>query len=457
MNSLDTMPRTRAWLTEQGASFSSFFVTQALCCPSRASILTGRYVHNHGVVTTTPPDGGFVKFHGAGLESQTIAVALERAGYRTALFGKYFNGYPRGEALTFVPQGWNEWEVPTSVIAAYSELNYTLNVNGKLVAHAALPEDYFTDVLSRAAADFVTRQAAAAQPFFLYLAPVAPHRPFIPAARHAEAFKGLRVPRTPSFNEEDVSDKPLFLQRPPLRPFEIRELDRIYRARAQSMLAIDEMVEALFGALKSAGVLDNTFVFFASDNGVHLGQHRLDARKNTAYEEDVHVPLLVRGPGVPAGRVIPELAANIDLAPTFAELAGVALPGAIDGRSLVSLWSGRDAGAVSTPWRQAILLEHPDPPSRAAKAAARAAQLRDSEEEGLPSPPFMGLRMATESYVEYGDGSCEDYDLAKDPQQLDNRCAHLAPPARKERSAWLRVLATCQGATCRTLENRPPS
>jgi N-acetylglucosamine-6-sulfatase len=211
------------------------------------------------------------------------------------------------------------------------------------VRYGSEPEAYLTDVLREKAADFILRTAPTGQPFFMYIAPYAPHQPATSAPRHQDAFLGVQAPRTPSFNEQDVSDKPLWVRNTQLRtPTQIAQLDELYRRRLQSMLAVEDLVERLIETLKAARQLGNTYIVFTADNGFHLAQHRLPAGKNSAYEEDIRVPLIVRGPRVPARGVVEQLAVNIDLAPTFAELGGVEAPDFVDGRSLVRFLRGRE-------------------------------------------------------------------------------------------------------------------
>ena len=301
LGSLDAMPHLHELLIDQGTVFSNAFVPLSLCCPSRATILTGRYTHNLQVFTNFPPDGGFPRFQALGHEEETIGVALQRAGYRTALMGKYLNVYPDKDDRTHVPPGWSEWVVPAAG-NPYGQYNYTLNENGTLVVHGKEPADYLTDVLAQKASEFVTQAAADDVPFFLYLAPYAAHKPSTPAPRDAALFPGVQAPRTPSYNEADVHDKPKSVRgRPRLTAKQMRMMDTLYRRRLQSLQAVDALIANLVAALESTGRLNSTYIVFTSDNGFHMGQHRIWAGKYTAYEEDVHVPLVVRGPGVPAG------------------------------------------------------------------------------------------------------------------------------------------------------------
>lgn len=445
LGSLDFMPRTRALIADQGITFSNHFVPLSLCCPSRATILTGLHVHNHRVLTNFLPDGGFERFAQLRHEDRTLAVALQEAGYRTALFGKYLNGYPNGEDLTYVPPGWDEWASPVKG-SPYASYRYTLNENGKLVAHGSKAEDYMTDVLSAKAVDFVRRASATSQPFFLYLATYAPHKPATPAKRHAGLFPGLQAPRTPSFNEPDVRDKPARIRAlKRLDASRVAAIDALYRKQMQSLQAVDEAVAALVEALRAAGRLDDTYIVFTSDNGFHMGQHRLEPGKYTPYEPDVHVPLLVRGPGVPRGLTVEALTLSVDFAPTFAELAGATLPAEPDGRSLVPFLQGNPP--VS--WRQAVLLEQ----FAVSSGPPGSGILEPGDASSHPS--HRGIRTATYKYVQYGTGAKEVYDLRKDPDELVNLSGRV-PQAWLDSVAKLtKALASCRGAACREIEARP--
>jgi arylsulfatase A-like enzyme len=443
------MPKTRALIGGQGMTFSNHFVPLSLCCPSRSTILTGLHVHNHRVLTNFPPDGGFERFDQLGHEDRTLATALHAAGYRTALIGKYLNGYPHGEDLAHVPPGWDEWASPVQG-SPYAAYRYTLNENGKLVRHNSKAEDYMTDVLAAKAVDFV-RRAPASQPFFLYLATFAPHKPSTPAKRHAGLFAGLQAPRTPSFNEPDVRDKPARIRTlKRLDASRVAAIDALYRKQMQSLQAVDEAVAALVQALRDTGRLDDTYIVFTSDNGFHMGQHRLEPGKYTPYEPDVHVPLLVRGPGVPKGVVVDRLTSSVDFAPTFAELAGATLPVEPDGRSLVPLLEGRTPES----WRQAVLLEQfavpPAPP-----ASSESSEILEPEEASSGYPAHRGLRTPGFKYVEYGTGEREVYDLKKDPDERLNLRDQVSKAWLANLSKLVKALASCKGASCREIEARP--
>jgi arylsulfatase A-like enzyme len=426
LRSLDAMPKIPKLLGEAGTTFSRAYVAAPSCCPSRASIFRGQYPHNHGVVQNKPPDGGFEEFFERGNESSTIATWLKGAGYRTALVGKYLNNYPLDDDPSYVPPGWDEWY---GYIDEGKYFSWVLSEHGEWVEYGRDPDDYESDVLARKAVTFIEESATAGEPFFLYLAPHAPHAPSTAAPRHQGEFPDAQAPRTPAFNEADVSDKNRWVKKLPLlTPAQIAMIDRVHRARLRSLLSVDDLVETVIATLAETGTLENTYVVFTSDNGYDLGDHRLLTGKGTPYETAIHVPLLVRGPGVPAGRVDERLVVNTDFGPTFAELAGIKPPEFVDGRSLLPVLHGDDV-----PWRQAVLSEI--------------------------TTKFHVLTLTDRAYIAYGelDGNRELYDLVADPYQLENLAADRDREAEVEAlHAWVTALASCTAAECRTLEDGPP-
>jgi arylsulfatase A-like enzyme len=323
------MPKLRRLVTQAGMEFRNHFITLTLCCPSRATILRGQFGHNTGILDNLAPYGGFGKFFLEGQESSTLATWLQAAGYRTAMMGKYLNNYPSEESgPNYIPPGWSTWFVANGG-SYYSQYWYSINDNGTTRNYGGAPEDHFQNVLLRRAQQFLRSTASDPpdKPFFLFLAPFLPHKPYRAPVQYEDLFPGIQAPRTPSFNEADVSDKPAWVQRlPQLDATAIRAIDTIYRKRRQCTQALDDMVERLIGTLRTTGQLSNTYVFFTSDNGFFHGQHRIPDDKRRAYEEAIRAPLVVRGPGIPAGRVVYRLTGNVDFAPTFAALAGVTPP-----------------------------------------------------------------------------------------------------------------------------------
>ena len=435
----DYMPQVQSLIKKQGVNFSNYVVNISLCCPSRASILRGQYAHNTGVYTNQRPNGGFFKLFRQGLEKSTIATWLQKKGYRTAFIGKYLNGYPRQAGLDYVPPGWDEWYSPIND-SGYVGYNYTLNENGELVSYGRKPQDYSTDVYTAKTQQFITRSIEEQKPFFAFVSYFAPHQPAIAAPRHRHLFTEEQAPRTPAFNEADVTDKPSYISNLPLLDRQQQqEIDQLYQRRLRSLQAVDEGVASLIATLKDHNQLDNTYIVFTSDNGFHLGQHRLPPKKETAYEEAIHLPLYIRGSGIPTGKTIDALVGNIDLAPTFAELAQAKTPSFVDGRSIVSLWQQNNRKHNS--WRRIYLLHH-----------RQERQHRFI----LPSiPSYRGLRTTNCTYVRYNKKEQELYNLQEDPWQLQN-LANLVPARLiKTYEKRLKSLSKCRGKSCRQRDLQP--
>ncbi len=478
----DYMANLQALMAQQGLTFKEYFVNVSLCCPSRATTLCGQYAHNTTIHSNEGSSyGGFNRFYTLGKESSTMAAWLKASSYRTGYIGKYLNGYPNSGATLYIPPGWSEWYSPNGG-SPYSQVGYSMNENGTTVSYGSAnnPSSYAGDVFNTKATGFINRAAGANVPFFLYVNTYSPHvadasHPAVPAARDANLFPGLTAPRTPSWNEADVSDKPAYIRNLPLlNSGQIGEIDAWYRKRIQSLQAVDKMIGDIIATLKSTGEYSNTYIFFASDNGYHMGQHRLVQGKTASYEEDMHVPLFVVGPGVAANQTRDHLAGNIDLAPTFADIAGVTPTNyatQVDGRSLLPLL-GNNPPPVDG-WRQALLLEHWLENTVAAAAPDPVADVRLLEpEDSLPAPRAMaslvgpyneiwpanlpgykGLRTAYYKYVEYTTGERELYDLRTDPYELQNAISTADPLLLSELSYRLANLAGCAGNSCRAVED----
>ncbi|MFV2172121.1 sulfatase [Actinomadura sp. LOL_016] len=430
------MPRVQE-MRKKGLGFSKFFVTDSACCPSRATILTGKLPHNTGVLRNVPPHGGHSVFKERGNEAMTYAVGLQRAGYRTAMMGKYMNEYPVKSGT--VPPGWSEWYVTD---LGYEQYGYELNENGKVVPYGHEPDDYLNDVITRKGVDFISRSAKADQPFMLQLSSFTPHAPFPPAPRHEQALPGLTAPRPPAFNEADISDKPQWMRNyPQLSQRDKNLIDERFRKRAQSVQAVDEMLGQVQRALADNGVDRDTYVIFSSDNGLHMGEHRLVGGKMTAYDSDILVPLVVTGPGVPAGATVDRLTQNTDLYATFLDLANVPVPAHHDGRSLAPFILGRPVES----WRGGVLIEHMGP-------------VESPNDPDLPNrrggnpPSYSAVRTSEELYVEYEYGDREYYDLTQDPYQLQNAATEPPGPRQVELSRLLHSLESCAGEACRAAD-----
>ena len=423
-------------MQKQGVTFINYFVTDSLCCPSRSSIFTGRYPHNTGIFRNVGVDGGYLAFRSRGHEQATFATALSSAGYRTAMLGKYLNGYqPRTDPPA---PGWTLWAVAGD---GYQGFNYDLNENGKVVHYGNDAKDYMTDVLSRLAVRFI--RDSAGTPFVIEVATFAPHAPYTPAPRDANAFPGLRAPRAASFDAAPDANAPQWLKaHRALSDADTAEIDRDFRKRAQSVVAVDAMIGELQAAVAAIGEERNTYFVFSSDNGYHMGEHRLLPGKMTAFDTDIRVPLIVTRPGIPEGVTVQEIVENIDLCPAFAELGGMVPSPNIDGRSLVPLLRGEKVAG----WRTVALVEHHGP-------------VKDLVDPDLPGPrsgnptTYEAIRGWDSLYVEYADGEKEYHAFASDPNELRNTFSSLSSEAQAALHATVTAVAACRGAqSCSTVE-----
>lgn len=423
-----------------GVSFVNNFATYPLCCPSRATLLTGQYAHNHGVFDNGGPDGGIANFD----DTPTLATQLHAAGYRTGYYGKYLNGYPgraRNDPEGSIPPGWDRW---FGLIDA-GQYDWSAAANGSIRRFGREPRDYQTDVLARLSREFVRKHAGRRKPFFLTVATNAPHgekgRRFSnrnprPAKRHLGVFEDAKLPKPPSFNEDDVSDKPPFLQVEKLPKDERLELRDRYRGRLESLLAVDELVVDLVRELRRENELRETYVLFTSDNGFLLGEHRLE-KKRLLYEESARVPLLMRGPGVPKGVVRPELSGNIDIAPTIYDGTGVSPPDERrpDGISLLDVIDDPDAYSDRD-----LLLEN----RHLGSADGVGAALR------TPSAVLIEQRVNGELNGEFYALNQDPEAAFYDPYQLENQYENpLFAGVIAQMQARLDELRDCAGNGCR--------
>ena len=433
---LEVMGQTRALIGARGTSFRRAIVSYPLCCPARATFLTGLYAHNHGVIHNAGPFGGIKAFD----TPNSLPVWLHNAGYRTIQLGRYLNGYGQ-DGDPAAPPGWDSWHA-TMDPGTYDYYEWRMSDNG---VASAYPEpghagEHQTDYYARRAAELVDDAARSDQPFFLNLWFTAPHsgRPSepddppslptpVPATRHRDAFAGVPLPRPPSFDEADVSDKPqIVADRQRLGPEQAAAIQENYQQELESLSSVDDAVAAVYAALKRSGELDDTLIVFTSDNGFMHGEHRIQSEKVVPYEESIRVPLLMRGPGVPRGRQERRLVPNVDLAATILDVAGATAGRIPDGRSLLPLL--RDRGLE--PGRD-VLLED------------------GQGANGIPA--YRGLRTYRFKYIEHlTTGEFELYDLKRDPYELRSLDATLSyQPLLVDMRRRLRRLARCAGSRCR--------
>jgi arylsulfatase A-like enzyme len=443
---------------KKGVTFANSFVSYSLCCPSRATMLTGQYAHNNGVRGNQPPSGGYSKLQPT--LDNSLPVWLQRSGYATAHIGKFLNGYGSAPSLdSEVPPGWSEWygsvDDPDAYTggSTYSAYGYTLNENGTPVHYGATnqavvdPGTYQTDVYSQKAADFIRRRAPSRTPFYLSVAPRDPHSESAScdcagnnpraAPRYEGALAGESPPITPNFNEADVSDKPATIKDlPPLTPFQINGVYQRYRARAEALLGVDDLVQNVVSTLKGEGELDNTVLIFTSDNGFFHGEHRVPQGKIRLYEPSIRIPLLIRAPGLPHGVTRKQPVFNVDLAPTILDFAGAKAGRVEDGTSLIPLIkdklqrTGRAIGLET-------FFNADDP----------------TEEPDSPPQNYGGVRTDRYLYAVYGTGEKELYDLRTDPYELQNRQGDPGlAPVQASLDRLLGAIGHCAGSSCRAHE-----
>ena len=482
---LSVMPNTKALLAGQGVTFRRAYASYPLCCPSRATLLSGQYMHNHGVRGNLGIYGGWGRFipH----EANALPARTDDRGYYNIHIGKYMNAYTTtGVPPLPVPPGWDEWYGKISEDSLY--FNYSLiektgpSDTPSIEHYGGQVSDYQTDTLREKAIDFVDHLSTGQRPFMMNLWFNAPHAPFEPAPRHLFTRSPVNLPKPPGFNEKDISDKPRWLRKQAKKRLNkgVRRLitgER--RRREEQLLSVDDAVGMLVHSLATEGLLDETYIVFASDNGFFRGEHRIAGGKYLPYEPSSRVPLVIRGPGIPTG-TSDELVTLGDIPQTILDIAGDPDP-ARDGRSLLPF--ARDPALRST---RPVLLEgdtgrrrtgagDPASASRARASVAKAGLagkrgVKNLDQERSPvasvalasgnfAPPYRAIRTDRYLYVLYGNGQSELYDMKRDPAQLRSLAANPRyRPVRKFLFNSLIPLSTCAGASCRVqigVEPRP--
>jgi N-acetylglucosamine-6-sulfatase len=503
------MPSTLDLIAKRGMTFSRYYVSYPLCCPSRVSLLTGRYAHNHNVRGNVAPNGGYPGFASHLADTHNIATWLQQDGYKTIHIGKFLNAYGEEpwDSGKEVPPGWSSWHTVENSDTTHFYYGYTLNNNGQIdgpygdpgnweareygvrddfgcpfAATNGLPCYYETDKLT----EFATNELAgtpAEQPFYLQLDYTAPHGDFRrpagpePAPREYDWFKGARLPhdRREGFDEGNVADKPRFIREAPHLTLDDKHAYRVYwQKQLEALRGVDDGVRQIVETLGAEGRLRNTYIILTSDNGFFFGEHRLLGGKFLAYEPATHLPFLIRGPGIRPGVKSGELSMNIDIAPTILELAGAEADKSIDGRSMVpfirdpELRSRRpllfesfvetndveQQGAIGVPGDQTRAIGAGRPES-----ALSSELRRPSATASLLAPPkdYEGIRLGPYKYIAWPDGEKELYDINRDPYELNN-IAKIPNfyPVRNALHKELRRMEDCVGRTCREAATEVP-
>ena len=502
---LRVMPNTQDLIAKRGETFNRYYVSYPLCCPSRVSLLTGRYAHNNGVKGNIQPNGGYFGFSFRGAYTHNLATWLQGAGYRTIHVGKFLNGYgdePYSNG-TEVPPGWSAWHTVLNADTHHYYYGYSLNNNGVVEGpygdsgtwepREYLTRDdigcpfaplngqpcyYETDTLTNFAAQEL-RETSPEQPFYLQLDYTAPHGDFRkpagpePAPRHYDWFKGAPLPhnRGQGFDEGNVTDKPSFIREAPYLGLSEIHTYRVYYDKAlESLRSIDDGVKLLIDTLGSLHRLRNTYVIFTSDNGFFYGEHRLLGGKFLAYEPSTHLPFLIRGPHIKPGSESGEIVGNIDVAPTILELAGVEPDKSVDGRSMKPFFEDpelrtlrpylfesfvetddvNEAGAIAEPGDQSRFTRQQGAVARRSGAAARPG---GGAGASLLAPPkdYEGIRLGPYKYIAWPDGEKELYDLETDPYELNNlvRIPNYFPVRNFLHRELTERLEDCVGRGCR--------
>jgi arylsulfatase A-like enzyme len=484
---LALMPKTQRKLAAKGTTFADAVDSFPLCCPARATFITGQYAHNHGVAGNFYPYG----WYGMKKRGNTLPAWLQDAGYRTALIGKWLNGYGALDAHGEVPKGFDIWRGLLDV-SAYDYFNFVMNKDGKLrswgdaefarklVEFAEIevregvngladviaqltrlfgpapyeywgteePDDYSPDVTGRITERLVRAERKSRKPFFIWWSVAAPHREDVsttlmgrpgpdprPAPRYADESTEFDLPRPPSFNEADFSDKPSALTdgAPPMTEEQIAQLELDYQGRAGSLLAVDDHVAELVRTLRETDQLRNTMIVFLSDNGWMQGEHRITGDKFLPYEESLRIPLIIRGPGVPKDQTVKGQVSNIDFAPTLVDAADASAGRAMDGVSLLP--------TARNPKRR---------PERALQIEALAPLFAGDIPVNRWDRPYSGVRTDRYTYVVWTEtGEVELYDRRKDPHQLASVAGDPAYAEIEARLATkLAKLEGCAGKAC---------
>lgn len=475
LNSLDFMPLVRRHLIDQGTSFQRHYVTTAVCCPSRVTLWTGKASHNTNITDVKPPYGGYPKFVANGFNENYLPVWLAEAGYNSYYVGKLFNGH----SVDYYNQPYPAGFTGTDFLLDPYTYNY---INATFQRNQEPPRNYegqySTDVLRDKSYGFLEDAMrdyhADNKPFFLTVAPIAPHSNIekiggfadakygapIPAPRHAHLFEKEIVPRSGNWNPDQPSGANWLLGLPQQNETNVEYNDDFHRNRLRSLQAVDELVDGLVSRLEAQGLLENTYIVYSSDNGFHIGQHRLQPGKSCGYEEDIHVPFIIRGPGVSKGYSTDMVTTHTDLAPTFLSMLGIAPREGLDGRAFPIAQEAMEAEeTVAQTVREHVAVEY------WGFAGGEGIHDRTLHEHNT----YKAIRLISPDFNVYYSIWCNNehelYDMAQDPGQMTNLLSNRKdsdtsaptpqwisgvslPKVVSRLDALLFVLKSCDGGTC---------
>ncbi|KAI9050293.1 hypothetical protein LZ554_005460 [Drepanopeziza brunnea f. sp. 'monogermtubi'] len=468
LSSLDYMPFVRKHLLEQGTYFSKHYCTTALCCPSRVTLWTGKAAHNTNITDVNPPYGGYPKFVTQGFNKNYLPVWLQKAGYNTYYTGKLFNVHTVDNYDAPYAAGFTESDFLLDPYT-YNYLNSTFQHTGE--TPRSYEGQYSTDVLAQKAYSLLDHAVQAEAPFFLTVAPIAPHANVemngsalddghtfkfespVSAERHKHLFKDVKVPRTESFNPDNPSGANWLLELKQQNKSNVDHNDHFYRQRLRALQAVDELVDGLFERLEAHGIMDNTYIIYSSDNGFHIGQHRLQPGKSCGYEEDINIPLVIRGPGVAKNHTTSMVTTHTDLAPTFFDLLGIPPRDDFDGTAFPVTAAGIEMAKARR--REHVNVEY----------WGFAGGEGKYDHELHENNTYKAIRILGPAYNLYYSIWCtnehELYDMDNDPHQMQNLLSPSRRPAHDTLIAGLPiskvvarldsllfVLKSCRGITC---------
>ena len=476
LRDMQVMPKTQALIGSPGASFLHAYASDPLCCPSRVTVQTGEYAHNTGVLGNTPPQGGYSSFN----DKNDLPVWLQADGYRTIHIGKMPNGFgePGVGGPTYVPPGWGPFAGGTGAASKgefygfigppSSYTGFTVDQNGVDTAYTS--DDYSTDVYGDLAVDRINNHLAnfPDNPLYMQVQFFAPHDPATPATKYQNAFATAPLPIDPSFNEKNVTDKPAWIRKiSRFGPGLIAKIQTRYQHRLETLLSVDDAIEKIVNDLQDHGALGNTYLIFTSDQGFMQGQHRLHQGKFVPYDPSTQVPLLIRGPGIPAGSQPRALVWNGDITSTILQMTGANPNLPQDGQSMLPL--AQDPLKKST---RPILLETGPPgttfePGVGTAASARhklSTYVKNTDLDhtaqiarAIVAPRYRAIRTGRYLLTKYSDGGREMYDVSTDPLMLNSIWKNgRYAPVKKFLLKKLGKLVHCIGPACNREIGKPP-
>ena len=460
LGGMSPISRIVAFMSD-GAYLKNFFVNTPVCCPSRSTLISGRFPHNflyNEVNKDNNPSCMHMNSSSADFEQKSIAVYLKKLGYTTGQFGKYLNPpgmkhYCKGASPTPLP-GFDRW---FSMCNDNMYFNNIMSDNGKIKTYGTNPSDYLTSIIGNATLGFIEDSLKQNEPFFAYIAPHAPHVPATPAPWYEDTLPYMLAPRTPNYNFTASDHHKIVRSQSPLDPFGIApRVDELFQDRWRSLLSVDDLMMDVVDKLTEYGQLDNTYFLFTSDHGFQLGQFNLPSCKLQPYEHDIRVPMFVKGPDIP--KSLPSFVAGmVDIAPTIITLAGGEPPSTMDGHSFEDMIKkgGQDSSIWQSAWRDKHMLEY----------WSLGDTIRYQHYIDGPNNTYIGVRLINEThnylYVEFYQNTnpryftdpaveYELFDLSKDPYQKVNLYGTDKEDSKlvNELHAFLHQQVLCSGGDC---------